>query len=102
MSCSKAQEFLAKRKIESLQTTNAKQEVIGPQEALRLAREADEIVVARGKRVVRIDLKRETPDDATLQSLILGPTGNLRAPTLRVGRTLLVGFDEPTYRRLLG
>jgi hypothetical protein len=33
---------------------------------------------------------------------MLGPTGNLRAPTLRVGRTLLVGFDEDTYRKVLG
>jgi hypothetical protein len=31
-----------------------------------------------------------------------GPTGNLRAPTLRVGRTLVVGFDEATYRKVLG
>ena len=34
--------------------------------------------------------------------LLLGPTGNLRAPTLRKGRTLLVGFDEATYARVLG
>jgi hypothetical protein len=33
-----------------------------------------------------------------LKSLVLGPTGNLRAPTLRVGRTLVVGFDADTYR----
>jgi hypothetical protein len=32
---------------------------------------------------------------------MLGPTGNLRAPTLRVGRTLVVGFDEETYRKVL-
>lgn len=76
--------------------------MIGPKRALKLARDADEIIVARGKRVVRIDLKHETPDDAALKSLILGPTGNLRAPTLRVGRTLLVGFDEATYKRFLG
>jgi hypothetical protein len=28
---------------------------------------------------------------------MLGPTGNLRAPTLRVGDTLLVGFNEEAY-----
>ena len=28
-----------------------------------------------------------------------GPTGNLRAPTLRKGRTLIVGFDEATDKR---
>ena len=33
---------------------------------------------------------------------MLGPTGNLRAPCLRVGKTVLVGFDEETYTRVLG
>ncbi|MBW1883097.1 MAG: hypothetical protein JRJ58_06185, partial [Deltaproteobacteria bacterium] len=28
---------------------------------------------------------------------MLGPTGNLRAPTLRVGKTVLVGFNEEIY-----
>ena len=28
---------------------------------------------------------------------LLGPSGNLRAPTVRRGRTLVVGFDEATY-----
>jgi hypothetical protein len=31
-----------------------------------------------------------------------GPTGNLQDPTLRKGRTLIVGFDEATYERVLG
>ena len=32
---------------------------------------------------------------------LLGPTGNLRAPTVRVGKTLLVGFDENSYADVL-
>jgi hypothetical protein len=32
---------------------------------------------------------------------MLGPTGNLRAPTLRFGKTLIVGFNEETYNKLL-
>ena len=36
------------------------------------------------------------------ESLLIGPSGNLRAPTLRRGRTLLVGFDEATYAKVLG
>lgn len=67
-------------------------------QALRLAREAAEIYVAKGKRVTHLDMKKERPDDETLAHLILGPTGNLRSPTLRKGSTLLVGFDAETYR----
>jgi hypothetical protein len=51
--------------------------------------------------VVHLDLKTDKPDAATLKGLLLGPTGNLRAPTLRKGRTLVVGFDEATYAKLL-
>jgi hypothetical protein len=32
---------------------------------------------------------------------MLGPYGKLRAPTIRVGRTLVVGFNESTYRCVL-
>lgn len=35
-------------------------------------------------------------------ALLLGSTGNLRAPTLVVGKTLLVGFNEDSYTRALG
>ncbi len=47
-------------------------------------------------------MKKEPPDDETLTAHLLGPTGNLRAPTLRLGRTLLVGFSEAVYRQVLG
>ena len=67
-----------------------------------MAREADEIYVAKGKKVVHLDMKREKPTADVLKSLLLGPTGNLRAPTLRRGRTLVVGFDEGTYKKVFG
>ncbi len=33
---------------------------------------------------------------------MLGPTGNLRAPTLRKGKTVVVGFNEEVFERVLG
>jgi hypothetical protein len=56
----------------------------------------------RGKNIVDFDLTKERPDDETLLKHMIGPTGNLRAPTLRVGNTLAVGFNEEAYRKLLG
>jgi len=50
---------------------------------------------------VHVNLKQQKPAAEELASLLLGPTGNLRAPALRLGRTLIVGFDEPMYRKLL-
>lgn len=32
----------------------------------------------------------------------LGPTGNLRAPTLVVGDSVLVGFNEGAYEDVFG
>ena len=47
-------------------------------------------------------MKNATADPAEVAQLLLGPTGNLRAPTLRKGKTLIVGFDAETYAELLG
>jgi arsenate reductase-like glutaredoxin family protein len=70
-------------------------------DALALVKDVDEIYASKGKRVVHLDLKNEKPDKAALLGLLLGPMGNLRAPTLRKGRTLLVGFDEAAYAKVL-
>lgn len=48
------------------------------------------------------DMVGDPPDDATLAAAILGPSGNLKAPTIRIGDTLLVGFNEAAYRELFG
>jgi arsenate reductase-like glutaredoxin family protein len=70
--------------------------------ALELARKAGKIVVAKGARIAIFDMKEAPPDDATLLAHLLGPTGNLRAPAIRKGNTLLVGFNEEAYREALG
>ena len=31
---------------------------------------------------------------------MLGPTGNLRAPTIRVGKTVVVGFADEVYQEI--
>ncbi len=66
-----------------------------------MTRDVDEIYVVRGKRVVRVDMKASRLARAELLALLLGPTGGLRAPTLKVGRTLLVGFDAEAYAKIL-
>ncbi len=74
----------------------------GRAEALQLARSVDRVVVSRGKKVVTLNMTKDPPDDDTLAGYLLGPTGNLKAPTLRRGKTLLVGFGEEAYRQVLG
>ena len=68
---------------------------------MAVARDVDQIYVAKGKKVIQVDLKTSRPGRAELLALLLGPTGGLRAPTVRVGRTLLVGFSEEAYAKVL-
>lgn len=46
-------------------------------------------------------MAKDAPDDNELAAHLLGPTGNLRAPTIKQGDTLYVGFNEDAYRALL-
>jgi arsenate reductase-like glutaredoxin family protein len=101
MSCKKAQEFLETHSLTVGERTDATKERKGRDEVLALAKSAERVVVARGKKIVTFDMKKEPPDDDTLAALLLGPTGNLKAPTLRKGGTLLVGFGEDAYRQVL-
>ncbi|MDE2060607.1 MAG: hypothetical protein KGJ27_12940 [candidate division NC10 bacterium] len=80
---------------------DAKKTTLKDQEALALVREVDEIYATKGQKVIHVDLRKDKPDRAQLLALLLGPSGNLRAPTLRKGRTLVVGFDVATYEQLL-
>ncbi|MBN2226109.1 MAG: hypothetical protein JW763_01970 [candidate division Zixibacteria bacterium] len=55
----------------------------------------------KGKKTVKFDLKKDRPNQAELVRHLLGPTGNLRAPTLIAGKTILVGFNEEVYTEQL-
>jgi arsenate reductase-like glutaredoxin family protein len=101
MTCAKTQGFLAKHKVNVVEQADAKKATIKGAAALSVLEGVDELYVAKGKKVEHVDLKKAKPDRATLLGLLLGPTGNLRAPTLRRGHTLIVGFDEETYKKLL-
>jgi len=46
-----------------------------------------------------------TPDAESKEEILkvsLGRTGNLRAPTLRVGKEIYVGYNDVMYKELLG
>src|SRR5215470_10714517 len=102
MTCTRAQEFLGRKKIVPRQSTDAKRERLGATEVLSLVEEMHELYVAKGDRIVHVNLQREPPDRDTLLKLLLGPSGNLRAPSLRVGKKLLVGFTGEMYETVLG
>ena len=73
---------------------------LGQQRAAELVDAAARVVVAKGKRVREFDPGSD--DKETIIKAMLGPTGNLRAPTLVVGDTVMVGFNDEQYDELLG
>jgi arsenate reductase-like glutaredoxin family protein len=86
--------------VEAKTVVDASKERKGPGDALALAKTVQTIHVAKGKKVVTIDMKN-APDDDTLVGYLLGPSGNLRAPTIKKGKTLYVGFSEDAYQALV-
>lgn len=100
MTCGKARGYLAQHEIAVGEVRDAKRATIKGEAALSVLKDVDELYATRGKKVVHIDLRTQKPGTETLRALLLGPSGNLRAPALRRGRTLVVGFDEATYARV--
>src|SRR6478735_6613375 len=102
MTCKKAQGFLGQESVTVAETVDAGKKRFGEAEALALLAGIDTLIATKGKKVETFDLKKGRPDDATLLARMMGPTGNLRAPTARIGRTLVVGFNEEVYAGILG
>ena len=100
--CQKAQGFLEPAGVQAKVTVNATKDRIDAKGALELLAGIDTIVAMKGKKIERLNLKKARPDDDAILSMVMGPTGNLRAPTAKVGKTLLVGFSEEIYHEVFG
>ena len=102
MTCKNAQGFLGPAGVTAAETVDATKTRIGPDDALALLAGVTRLVAAKGKKLEVFDLKKDRPADEELLARLMGPTGNLRAPTARVGKTLVVGFSEEAYRAVFG
>jgi len=65
-------------------------------EVKALLAEVETVVIARGRSAERRPAREVKADD------LKGPTGSFRAPLLRRGKTLLVGFHPDSLTALLG
>ena len=69
-------------------------------DAAEIAKQASLVIVAKGKKLSEFKPGGKASKD--LVDAMLGPTGNLRAPTIRSGKTVLVGFNEDVFAARLG
>ena len=60
------------------------------------------MIAAKGKKVTKFDIKKDNPTDEELTKAMIGPSGNLRAPTIRRGKKIFVGFHEEELPKFLG
>lgn len=86
------------KRIEPAETVSASKK-LSRKDAEEIAKQAAKVVVAKGKRVAEFATGGKAPKEVV--EAMLGPTGNLRAPVVRAGKTVLVGFDDDAWTKNL-
>jgi arsenate reductase-like glutaredoxin family protein len=86
---------LDRKKISVKEERHSKKSPMSAAEAKRLLASVSEVVLARGKSSRRIPAKTAKPDD------LRGPSGGFRAPMVKRGKTLLVGFNADELEKLI-
>lgn len=99
-SCAKAAEFLAEHGITVLTQVDARKTALVEADALQLVSDVTKLYVTRGTKVVQFDLISERLDQSGFLSMLIGRSGKLRAPTVKIGDTMIVGFDQTTYEQV--
>ena len=74
---------------------DARKASLDEEEAWQVLAAAREIIVAKGKKRLVFDPRRDSRE--TILKETLGRSGTLRAPTLRIGDRLLVGYNDELY-----
>ncbi|PLY11836.1 MAG: hypothetical protein C0624_01325 [Desulfuromonas sp.] len=61
-----------------------------------MLKDAEKISVAKGKKIQTFDNVAAQKDEVLKNAM--GPSGNLRAPTYRVGNSFVIGFNPDLYQ----
>lgn len=93
--CIRADVFLEEGRIEVVERVPASRR-LQASDALRIIGQSARLWTAKGRAVNRFVLADGQPPAAILPHM-LGPTGNLRAPLLRIGDLCLVGFNADLF-----
>lgn len=67
-----------------------------------LMKGASEVLVAKGKKSQVFEPGTDKAAWKEVAAVAIGPTGNLRAPTLRRDKRWIVGFGEDAWREVFG
>lgn len=74
---------------------NSRKQALDDEGAQALIDQVELVIIAKGKKVREVAASEAALDD------LKGPTGNYRAPILRIGDRLLVGFNADKLEELV-
>lgn len=83
--------------VEVLEEVSASKKLSGA-EANKLLKKASKIIIFKGKKINFFNIKDENQD--LIIPLMLGPTGNLRAPSIVYEDTIVIGFNEEKFEEI--
>lgn len=89
---------MAEKNVEIAVEEDARKQSYPVESAWLLLASAEKVYVAVGKKIVEFD--PATADRDLILKKVIGPSGNLRAPALRVGRVFYIGYHPEMYHTL--
>ena len=99
--CTKADAFMAKRGVSAREIVDARKVKVGKPQIAQILRGTHLIIANKGSTTVQFNLREEPPVEKLLYESLIGTTGSLRTPAIRIGRTLVVGFSEESWNKVL-
>ena len=93
------QEFLDTHSLQPESRTDARKEQMDATAVWDLMGSAERIVVAKGRRVETFVPTEDTQE--SILKVVMGRSGNLRAPTVRIGDSFFVGFNNALYDQMM-
>ena len=90
--------MLAQHHLVPQQIADARKETLAEDAAWDLLAGAREIIIAKGKQLLTFDPRSDSREAILAEAL--GRSGTLRAPTLKMGDRLVVGYGEALYAQL--
>ena len=79
---------------------DARKERIDADTAWALLDGKELVRVAKGKKHIDFDLTSDDVARDDVLTAVMGPSGNLRAPTIMLGKTVLVGFHADVFEEV--
>jgi len=89
---------LDEKKVSITSSADARKERIDVDAAWKLMKLAETITTAKGKKVRTFNPGSD--DKADILKQAMGPSGNLRAPALRVKDAFVIGFNKELYEQM--